>query len=74
MNDQRPVTATIRVVNRNAAHVTLAVFVGRQEGSRGHAGTLTLRTDEYDQLGHVDTDGNWVVRFSGTPNAEDSSQ
>ena len=34
----------------NPAHVKVQVFVGRQEGSRGNAGKLTLRRDEWEEL------------------------
>ena len=44
------VTMTTRVESANDAHTTISVFVGRQRGSRALAGTLTLGTDEYEEL------------------------
>lgn len=43
-------TVLLREVSRNEGHTKVAVFVGRGRGSRGYAGTLTLRTDEWDSL------------------------
>lgn len=51
-----PVTAALRVVARNPGHVTLSVWVGRTPGNRGRAGKLTLRTDEWDDLGYREGD------------------
>lgn len=44
------VTLAFREEFRNPAHVTVGVFVGRNKGSRGRAGTLTLRADEWDEM------------------------
>lgn len=49
MNTEPP-TVTFRVDDANPGHTTLSVFVGRTPGARGHAGTLTLRTDELAAL------------------------
>lgn len=59
----RPVTAGLRVDSRNEGHVTLSVFVGRNEGARGHSGRITLRADEWREFGHVDADGKLIVAF-----------
>lgn len=48
--DRRPVTATARVVESTPGHVTVRVWVGRQPGSRGSAGSLTFRLDEWAEL------------------------
>lgn len=48
--DRRPVTATARVVESTPGHVTVRVWVGRQPGSRGNAGSLTFRADEWAEL------------------------
>ena len=61
--DRAPVRAGIRTDTQNPGHTRLSVFVGRIEGSRGHAGVLTLRTDEMRELGHVNADGKWVIEF-----------
>lgn len=63
----RPVTAAIRVDTQNAEHTMISVFVGRNEGARGHAGNLVLRTDELDQLGTRDSEGRLVVAFETLP-------
>lgn len=47
-----PVTVSVREDDRNDAHVHLSVFVGRTPDARGRAGTLVLRTDEWDELAH----------------------
>lgn len=44
------VSVAFREDERNPAHVTVSVFVGRNEGSRGHAGQITVRADEWDEL------------------------
>ena len=31
-------------------HTQVSVFVGKQIGQRGHAGTITLRNEEWDEL------------------------
>lgn len=46
----RPVTCTYSVVEQNPGHTRLSVYVGRTPGARGHAGVITLRTDEYEAL------------------------
>lgn len=61
--DDRPLIKALRVDSENPGHVQVTVFVGRQEGSLGHAGTLTFRKDEWDELGRVDSGGNLVVHF-----------
>jgi len=43
-------TISLREDERNPGHVRVSVFVGRQPGSRGHAGQIVLRTDEWDDL------------------------
>lgn len=45
----RSVTLLFREVSRNPSHVRVSVFVGRNVQARGHAGVLTLRTDEWDE-------------------------
>jgi hypothetical protein len=64
-----PVTAGIRVDSQNPGHTTISVFVGRNPGARGHAGTLTLRTDEWHQLGTLDADGRLIITFDGIEDA-----
>lgn len=44
------VSIRLREDHRWPAHVQVSVFVGRNEGSRGHAGVITLRVDEWDEL------------------------
>lgn len=58
-----PVTAALRVVDSNPGHTRVQVFVGRNTGGRGSAGTLTFRTDEWRELGTPDSDGRLVVAF-----------
>lgn len=60
---ERPVSAGLRVDSENPGHAVVSVFVGRTPGARGHAGTLTLRTDELTDLGHLNSDGQLVVAF-----------
>lgn len=43
-------TVMFREIARNPGHVMVRVWVGRNPGARGAAGTLTLRTDEWDEL------------------------
>lgn len=43
-------TVMFREVDRNPGHVRITVWIGRNHGARGNAGTLTLRTDEWDEL------------------------
>lgn len=45
-----PVTIAFREDARNPAHVSLSVFIGRNEGARGLAGHLVVRTNEWDEL------------------------
>ena len=45
-----PVTVGLRENARSPGHTLVSVFVGRRRGARGHAGELTLRTDEWDEL------------------------
>lgn len=56
------VSVGYRVVERNPGHTTVSVFSGRQEGSRGHSGTLVFRTDEWDEL-PCDSEGRVVLRL-----------
>ena len=58
-----PVTAAVRLDSANPGHAKVSVFVGRNEGARGHSGTLTFRTDEWAELGRIDSDGRLVVTF-----------
>lgn len=44
------VTVLLREDARNPGHVRIRVFVGRNPGSRGCAGQLVLRTDEWDEI------------------------
>lgn len=43
-------TIAVRESLRTASHVTLHVYAGSDTGSRGFAGTLTLRAVEWDEL------------------------
>jgi len=47
---QSPVTAGVKVVDRNPGHVRLSVYSGRNPYARGHSGTLTVRTDEWPEF------------------------
>ena len=49
----QPVTFLFRVNDRNPAHTRFSVFAGRNVGSRGHAGELTMRTDEFDEFERI---------------------
>lgn len=60
--DRAPVKAAIRVDDRNPGHTTISVFIGRNEGARGHSGRLVVRTDELDELGVLDG-GRLVIAF-----------
>ncbi len=44
------VSIGFREDERNDAHVRVSVFVGRALRQRGHAGQLTLRSEEWDEL------------------------
>lgn len=58
--DSAPVTVTFREDDRNDAHVRVSVFIGRNEGARGHAGQLVMRTDEWDEARPwLETFGEW---------------
>jgi hypothetical protein len=46
----RPVTVWLRLDDRTGGHTHLSVFVGRDPGSRGHAGVIVLRNDELEEL------------------------
>ena len=35
---------------RNPGHVNVSVFIGRNDNARGRSGTLTIRTDEWDEI------------------------
>jgi hypothetical protein len=47
---ERPTKIALRVNDRNPGHVRLSLFVGRNPGSRVHAGEIVVRTDEWDEL------------------------
>lgn len=68
MEKQRPTSMGLRVDDRGPAHTRVSVWVGRVLGQRGRAGTLTLRTDELDDLTrHLGPDleaGGYEVLFS----------
>lgn len=64
-------TVTFRVDHANPAHVTLSVFVGRTEGARARAGTLTLRTDEVRDL-LATTGGQPVLDLGGALRVPDA--
>lgn len=57
-----PVTAALRLDSVNPGHVIMSVFIGRNIGARGHSGTLTLRTDEWHELGDL-VDNRLLVEF-----------
>lgn len=44
------VSVGFRENTRNPGHVRVSVFVGRNEGARGHSGEIVIRTDEWDEL------------------------
>ena len=50
MPENQTVTIALREESRNPGHVLIGVFIGRNKGSRGRSGTLTLRTDEWDEI------------------------
>jgi len=45
-----PVSASGKITDRNAGHVRLTIYTGRNKYARGHSGTLTFRTDEWREL------------------------
>lgn len=45
-----PVSVAFREDERNPGHVKVSVFIGRNPGSRGHSGQITIRTDEWDEM------------------------
>lgn len=49
----KTVRLALRRNSQNPGHTTLSVFAGRNEGARGHAGTLTFRTDELAELAGI---------------------
>ena len=48
--EKTQITILFREESRNPGHTVVSVFVGYQRGSRGCAGTLTFRTDEWDDI------------------------
>lgn len=46
----RAVRVGLRVDDRNPGHVHVSVFAGRNPGARGHAGKVTFRSDEWDEI------------------------
>ena len=62
--DPRRVTAVVRIQEANPAHVTVSVWVGRQPGSRGRAGTLAFGANEWAELS-----ANGVVELTVEPGA-----
>ncbi len=47
---ERGVSVGWRVDEQNPGHTKVSVFIGRNPGARGHAGQLTIRTDEWEEL------------------------
>ena len=45
-----PVSVGFRFNRMNPGHVTVSIFAGRNPGSRGHAGELVFRTDEWPSV------------------------
>lgn len=39
-----------RLDERGPAHSQVSIFVGKQKGQRGHAGAVTMRNSEWDEL------------------------
>lgn len=68
--ERRPVTCAVRLVDRNPGHVRVAVWAGRNEGARGHAGELVFRADEWmelvDRPGSIKA-GRLVIEFDVLP-------
>lgn len=58
MRHERPTTILLREDDRNPGHVRVTVWIGRNPGARGNSGTLTIRTDEWDELRDRLDDGN----------------
>ena len=50
MTDRPLLPIGLQEIRRNPGHVQVQVFIGRNEGARGNSGTLSLRTDEWDEL------------------------
>jgi hypothetical protein len=46
-----------RVENDEGLHVTVGVFAGTRPGSRGKAGSLTFRREEWDELWEILLEG-----------------
>lgn len=62
------VTCGMRVDSSNEAHTMVSVFVGRNEGARGHSGNLVFRTDEWREIckrfiGAHGRSGKLVIEF-----------
>jgi hypothetical protein len=66
------VTAAMRVDSENPGHTIVSVLVGRNAGARGHAGTLTFRSDEMRDLGTCDAEGRLVIPFEMIDNRSDA--
>lgn len=57
--DERRLSCTIRIDDRNAGHTRFTIFVGRNPDARGNAGQLILRTDEFDEIFVRGTEPHW---------------
>lgn len=57
-----------RVEHETPGHITVGVFAGKQPGSRGKCGTLTMEPQEWDELQEILVAGGraraTVVAFS----------
>lgn len=50
MTDERPVLLGFRDATRHPGHKEIQVFAGRNVGSRGNCGTITVRDDEWPTM------------------------
>lgn len=46
----RPVTTALQIIDQNPGHTRATLWVGRTAGSRGAAGEIVIRTDEFTEL------------------------
>lgn len=51
----RPVTVGYRVDDdpHNGGHVRVSIFIGENEGARGHSGQLVIRPTEWAQVEYI---------------------
>jgi hypothetical protein len=64
---ERPVTMGIRLDAIRGGHCDVSIFVGRAESARGHAGTVVLRVEEWEEIERRGTIAVDVIGRLGKP-------